>query len=210
MNARIESSRGGGSQPSSISSTLLERIRARRPEAWQRLVDLYGPVVYRWCRQLGVDRTDAADVAQEVFGAVAAHLDQFRRDRPDDSFGAWLRTITRNKVRDLYRQRLCQPDAEGGTHAYQQLLNLAESADQSVSGSRADRLETDAGFLRRMLDLVRVEFENRTWEAFWRIAVDGQSPDQVAAGLDLSLMAVYKAKSRVLRRLREELHGLLE
>ena len=71
-------------------------------------------------------------------------------------------------------------------------------------------METDAGFLHRMLDLVRVEFENRTWEAFWRIVVDGQSPAEVAADLDLSVMAVYKAKSRVLRRFREQLQGLAE
>ena len=207
MGAQIEGSGGSASPSSSISSTLLERIRARRPEAWQRLVDLYGPVVYRWCRQMGVGSADAADVAQEVFGAVSAHLDQFRRERPDDSFGAWLRTITRNKVRDHYRQHLCQPDAEGGTHAYRQLLDLAESPEES---SAVDRVETDAGFLRRMLDLVRVEFENRTWEAFRRIVVDGQSPAEVAAALGLSLPAVYKAKSRVLRRLREELRNLAE
>jgi RNA polymerase sigma-70 factor, ECF subfamily len=207
MDARIEGSRAEASNPSSISATLLERIRARRPEAWQRLVDLYGPVVYRWCRQLGVNSADAADVAQEVFGAVSAHLDQFRRDRADDSFGAWLRTITRNKVYDHYRRQHGQPDAAGGTHAYEQLLNLAESPDESILDHRE---ETDPAFLRRMLDLVRVEFENRTWEAFWRIAVDGQSPADVAAAMDLSLPAVYKAKSRVLRRLRQQLQGLTE
>jgi RNA polymerase sigma-70 factor (ECF subfamily) len=207
MDTLTEGSRGGASSPSSISSTLLERIRARRPEAWQRLVDLYGPLVYRWARQLGVSSADAADIAQEVFAAVSAHLDQFRRDRPEHSFGAWLRTITRNKIRDHYRQRQSPADAEGGTHAYQQLLELAESAEESSMGTNAG---TDTGFLRRMLDLVRVEFENRTWEAFWRLVVDGQSPADVAAAMGLSLPAVYKAKSRVLRRLRQELHDLGE
>jgi hypothetical protein len=46
--------RAPGSDPGSVSSTLLERLKARRPEAWQRLVDLYGPVVYRCCRWSGV------------------------------------------------------------------------------------------------------------------------------------------------------------
>ncbi len=67
----------GRGEPSSISSTLLERVRARRPDAWQRLVDLYGPVVYRWCRQLGVGQADAADVVQDVFAAVAADVSRF-------------------------------------------------------------------------------------------------------------------------------------
>ena len=70
------------SQPSSISSTLLERIKANRPEAWRRLVDLYGPVIYRWCRLAGVPKDDAADVVQEVFAAVTKHIGGFHRDRP--------------------------------------------------------------------------------------------------------------------------------
>lgn len=64
--------------------------------------------------------------------------------------------------------------------------------------------------MRRALDLVRAEFENRTWDAFWRTAIDGQPAGDVAAQLGMSLHAVYKAKSRVLRRLRQELAGLVE
>ena len=74
-----------------MSSTLLEQVRAGRPDAWRRLVDLYGPAVYRWCRQLGVSQADAADVVQEVFGAVAAHARQFHRDRPGDARGEGVR-----------------------------------------------------------------------------------------------------------------------
>jgi RNA polymerase sigma-70 factor, ECF subfamily len=205
MNTGVNANCDGPSEPSSISSTLLERVRARRPEAWQRLVDLYGPVVYGWCRQLGVSQADAADVVQDVFAAVTADIGRFRRDRPGDSFGAWLRTITRHRVCDHFRRRQGQPAADGGTSAYERLLNLAEAQGES---SLAPAVENKAWFSRRMLELVRAEFENRTWEAFWRIVVDGQSPAEVAAAMGLSLPAVYKAKSRVLRRLRQELGGL--
>jgi RNA polymerase sigma-70 factor (ECF subfamily) len=205
MDAGISSSRDGRGEPSSISSTLLERVRARQPEAWQRLADLYSPVVYRWCRQLGVSQADAADVVQDVFAAVTADVGRFRRDRPGDSFGAWLRTITRHRVCDHFRRRQGQPDADGGTSAYEQLLNLAEAPEEP---SQAQPVEKEPLFARRMLDFVRAEFENRTWEAFWQIVVDGRSPAEVAAAMGLSLPAVYKAKSRVLRRLRQELGGL--
>ena len=60
------------------------------------------------------------------------------------------------------------------------------------------------------LDLVRAEFEDRTWEAFRRVAIERQSPARVAVELGMSIQAVYKAKSRVLRRLRQELDGLME
>lgn len=208
MNARTDGSRYGTAEPSSISSTLLDQIRARRPEAWQRLVHLYGPVVYRWCRQLGVNRADAADVVQEVFAAVAAGADRFRRDKPEHSFGAWLRTVTRNKVCDHFRRRRGQLDAEGGTNAQRRMLDLPESVEESIS--MTSKLDPDAQFVRRALDVVRAEFEPRTWDAFWRIAVDGQTPGDVAAAMNLSMAAVYQSKSRVLRRLRRELNDLRE
>jgi len=208
MNARSDGSRYGAAEPGSISSTLLDQIRARRPEAWQRLVDLYGPVVYRWCRQLGVGRADAADVVQEVFAAVAAGAIRFRRETLEHSFGAWLRTITRSKVCDHFRRRRGLLDAEGGTNAQQRLLNLPESAEESLSLSAT--LKPDSRFVHRALEVVRAEFEPRTWDAFWRIAVDGQSPAEAAEAMRLSLSAVYQAKSRVLRRLRRELRDSAE
>jgi RNA polymerase sigma-70 factor (ECF subfamily) len=202
MDGRIDAERQGAAEPSSISSTLLDQLRVRQPEAWQRLVYLYGPVVYRWCRQLGVAKADAADVVQEVFAAVAAGAAGFHRDRPEHSFGAWIRTIARNKVYDHFRRRRGCLEAEGGTAAQQRWLDLAESADGSLSLDAP--LAVDAQFVRRALEVVRAEFEARTWDAFWRIVVDGQSPAEVAAATGLSLAAVYQAKSRVMRRLRRE------
>lgn len=203
MSGRSDGSRFGAAEPSSISSTLLDQIRARRPEAWQRLVDLYGPVVYRWCRQLGVACADAADVVQDVFAAVAAGAERFHRDGPGHSFGAWLRTITRSKVCDHFRRRRGQLDAEGGTQAQQRMLDLPEAADESLSLSV--ELKPDPRFVHRALESVRAEFEPHTWEAFWRIVVEGQSAADVAGAMNLSLPTVYQAKSRVLRRLRREM-----
>ncbi|MGO8691071.1 MAG: RNA polymerase sigma factor [Thermoguttaceae bacterium] len=194
-----------GSDPSSISSTLLERLKARRPEAWQRLVDLYGPVVYRWCRWSGVLAGDVPDVVQEVFTAVAAHIADFHRQRPGDSFTGWLRTITRNKVTDHFRARQGHPSAQGGTDAQAAMLGIGHPSASGIENPPG----ADAAILPQALQLVRAEFENRTWEAFWRAAIEGQLPADIAADLGMSVQAVYKAKSRVLRRLRGELGELL-
>jgi RNA polymerase sigma-70 factor, ECF subfamily len=192
---------------SSISSTLLDRIRAQQPEAWERLVNLYSPVVYQWCRQYAVPRDDAPDLVQEVFVSVALHIGGFRRDRAGDSFTAWLRTITRNKIRNHFSARRGKPAAQGGTDAQMRLLDVPEAPDPSET---TDPREVNNLVVPIALNLVRAEFENRTWEAFQRAAVEGQSPAQIAADLGMSIQAVYKAKSRVLRRLRQELDGLME
>lgn len=185
------------------SLTLLERVRERDEEAWRRLLHLYAPFVARWCGQGGVRGQDADDVQQEVFQAVATGLDGFRRDREGDTFRGWLRGITRNKLLDHYRRNEKNPPAQGGTEAHLRLQHLAEQP------SPEDTAEDLNSLYHRALELVKAEFEPRTWEAFWRAAVDGQSPALIAAELGVTPAAVRKAKSRVLHRLREELGELL-
>jgi RNA polymerase sigma-70 factor, ECF subfamily len=185
------------------SLTLLQRVRDRDQEAWRRLLQLYGPLVVRWCGRGGVCGQDADDVQQEVFQAVATGLDAFRRDRPGDTFRGWLRGITRNKLLDYYRRREKLPEAQGGTEAHLQIQHLA---DQPLPEETAEEL---SDLYHRALEMVKCEFEQRTWEAFWRAAVEDQSPAVIAADLGVTAAAVRKAKSRVLRRLREELGELL-
>jgi RNA polymerase sigma-70 factor (ECF subfamily) len=184
--------------PSLTSLSLLEAVRARDPEAWQRLAPLYGPLVYGWCRRQGLQAGDAEDVVQDVFLTVAARVADFRREREGDTFRGWLWTVMRHKIGDWIRRRNKQPQAAGGTDAYQHLQTTpAPDAGEADGDSGA------ASLYRRGLDLIRAEFEERTWQAFWRVA--GQDPADVAAALGLSRNAVYVAKSRVLRRLREVL-----
>ena len=193
---------------SSISSTLLDQLRARRPEAWQHLVLLYGPVIYRWCRRSNLAAEDAADMVQEVLAAVLVHLPGFRRDRPQDSFSGWLATITRNKVRECYRRRQGQAAARGGSTALRQMAEIAQP-EPSSEGIQPDA-QSAACLSRRVLEIIRAEFEDRTWQAFWRVSVGGESTADVAADLSVSVAAVYKAKSRILGRLRQVLAELPE
>jgi len=199
------SSAGSGS----ISSTLLAQLKANRPEAWQRFVRLYSPMVYRWCRRSGVMADDAADVLQEVLAAVIRHVSEFRREGPHDSFTAWLATVTRNKVCDHYRRRHGRVEGRGGTTAQRRMAEIPQPPEPSHETIQPDA-ETVAGLSRRVLDMIRAEFEPGTWQAFWRTTVEGQTPALVAEELQMGVAAVYMAKSRVLRRLRQALGELPE
>jgi len=183
-------------------------VKARDPEAWRQLVRIYGPLVYAWCQQCGLQAEDAADIVQEVFGSVASSVSEFRRERPGDSFRGWLWTITRNKIRDHFRALQGRAQARGGTTAQQRLAELPERPpeESETDRSRTDELTPEY----RAFEAIRAEFEDRTWEAFRRTAVDGLPAAEVAAELGMTPEAVYKAKSRVLRRIRQELGGMLE
>jgi RNA polymerase sigma-70 factor (ECF subfamily) len=191
--------------PAETSLGLLERVKAQDQVAWDRLVRLYSPLVYRWCRQAGVSAEGAADVGQEVFQAVARKIRDFRRDREGDSFRGWLRTITARKVCDHFRDRHGE-EAAGGSDALDRMMQVPAPAD-SAGVSCAEETQL---LYRRAVELIQAEFEGPTWRAFWRTAVEGDSPRDVAGDLGVSVNAVYLAKSRVLKRLREEFVELID
>jgi RNA polymerase sigma-70 factor (ECF subfamily) len=185
------------------SSSLLQRACGREPEAWRCLVKLYAPLVFLWGRRSNLNAHDAADLVQDTFLAVSTHLQQFRCDRPDDSFRGWLWTITRNKIRDFYRRQCDSVQAEGGTAAQEQLAQVPDVPDEIEARTTA------LGLVERLaLDLIRAEFEERTWQAFWQATVDGRSAVDVAADLGMTKHAVRQAKYRVLHRLRQQIDGM--
>ena len=186
------------------SPSLLQRARDRQPGAWERLVGLYGPLVRHWCRRGGVAAQDVDDLAQEVFGHAFAGLDSFSHRRPTDTFRGWLRTIARRRVVDHHRRERRHVVAAGGTAALGVLLH---QPDVPLEPDPEERDLCDQVYLR-CLDGVRGEFEPRTWAMFWRTVVDDVPTAVVAADLGVSPTAVRQSRSRVMRRLREEVGDL--
>ncbi|MFO0909051.1 MAG: sigma-70 family RNA polymerase sigma factor [Isosphaeraceae bacterium] len=187
------------------SPSLLERAKGDDPEAWQRLVRIYGPLVYGWARKAGLQPSDASDVVQEVFVSVARGLGRFRKVDAGDSFKGWLWTVCRNKIRD-HARRAEEAAAAGGTTAHLMIQGLPESP--AGEGSEEGHAESQLVRLNALLEY-RNAFESQVWDAFWRVAVEQRAPADVARELGVSVWAVYKARSRVVQRLRRELDGLV-
>src|SRR5688500_14804460 len=117
---------GSPSASGLTSVSLLDQVRAHDPEAWRRLVHLYSPQVFRWCRRAGLNSEDAADVLQNVFLAVATRVADFRRDTPADSFRGWLWGISRFKIADHFRSREEAPAGAGGSTALGRLNDVSD------------------------------------------------------------------------------------
>jgi RNA polymerase sigma-70 factor (ECF subfamily) len=205
-----ESSEGDGMlHPSSATSrSLLARVQKDESEAWDRLIGLYAPLVLQWCRSEGLQDQDVGDIFQEVFQAVLKYVGNFRKERKSDTFRGWLRRITQNKVHDHFRKLGRDVRGEGGSSAQRRLAQLPEH--QVAENDPASNDDGQQALFARALDLIRGEFEERTWAAFWRTTVEGRAPKDVGADLSMSPGAVRVAKSRVLQRLREELGDLME
>lgn len=200
---RVQQRSSDDSSAARTPRSLIERARTDDPVAWAALVDLYGPLVLQWCRHWQLQETDTADILQDVFLAVARHLPAFRKERATHTFRGWLRVILTNKVNDHFRRMNREPGGEGGTEAqlrFARVPELEPSSEISMAGDRGERL-----LFRRCCELVRGEFHENTWQAFWRTAVEGRPANDVAEELAMSPVAVRVAKSRVLHRLREAL-----
>lgn len=185
----------------STSTSLLDRVRRREADAWSRLARLYSPLVYRWARQCGLQADDAADVVQETFLAVASHVDRFAQSEAS-TFRGWLWTITRNQVRLHFRKHQAISLGVGGSDANNALLQYPAAVEQDEEPAGFD---ANGSLVHRALEIVRADFNERTWQAFVRVTISGEQPCNVAADLGMTSGAVRQAKYRVLSRLHDEL-----
>ena len=192
----------------STSASLLDRLR-RDPQsaAWQRLVEIYEPLVRGWLRQQRLVESDADDVVQEVMTVVVRRLKDFEHNGRVGAFRTWLRTITANCLRDHWRSGRRRPTATGDSD-FQQLL--AQLEDPTSGLSKTWDQDHDRHVTRKLLEMLRGDFEPATWQAFQRTALDGVSAKDAALELGITSNAVFIARSRVLARLRQEAAGLIE
>jgi RNA polymerase sigma-70 factor (ECF subfamily) len=180
------------------SVSLLERLRQPAAhDAWGRFVHLYTPLLYQWAGRLGLQPPDAADLVQDVLTTLVQKLPEFQYD-PRQSFRAWLKTILLNRWRILRRR----PVVSGAEQ-------LPEPAVPDDLDDLAEE-EYRTYLVGRALRLMQADFQPATWMAFWEFVVGGKPAAAVARELGMRPDAVYVAKSRVLRRLRQELAGLLD
>lgn len=188
---------------SGTSSELLRQAKANDQDAWVRLVDRYSRRMYRWCRRAGLQPADAANVVQDALQAVARKLNDFRRDRPGDSFRGWLRRVTDNKIRDHYRRHGRRVDHPTGGDLADALLAQQEDPWGTLSDITCSQPPTtDDDSILQAIEKVKCEVTPRDWRLFWRIAVDGQTAADVAREHGMTPGAVRLVKMRVLKRLR--------
>jgi RNA polymerase sigma-70 factor (ECF subfamily) len=187
-------------------ASLLERLRVSPDDGvWERFVDLYGPLIYQWGRgRFQLAAQDAEDVTQDVLITVVREMPDFHYD-PNGSFRAWLFRIVNNRVQAIRRARrpavLAPQDLQG---------QVDDSQGPESALAQEWQQEHDRVILDRALELIRSEFEDGTWQAFWKTVMDNMPPRRAAAELGITANAARIAKFRVLRRLRQEIEGLMD
>lgn len=195
------------SQASATSLSLLEKARQNDGRAWEKIVQLYAPLVYRWCRRAGMSYHDIENLSQEAFTLAYRKLARFRKEKETDSFRGWLYTLVRNLRIDWLRKREGHAVALGGSNL-QMLENLIPDEPDE---DELDTQEKEELFLyNKAVELLQSEFSSRDQQIIEAILFKHKNPTEVAAEMNISRNTVYIVKSRALRKLREEFAELFD
>ena len=193
--------------PATRLSLLVRLCGARDDDAWSQFVEIYAPLVYGYARKHGLQDADAADLTQDVLQAVSGAIRRLDYDPRRGSFRGWLFTIVRNKLLNFLAVQK-RPGRGSGDSGAQHLLNEVPAREEDQSAW------WDAEYERRVFawaaEQVRGHFSESTWQAFWQTAVGGKTGPQAARELGMSVAAVYLAKGRVMKSLKEVIREALD
>lgn len=189
-------------------ATLLVRIRdAHDREAWELFVDLYAPLVYGFLRKRGLQDADAADLTQDVLRQVSEKAKNWEYDPRRGTFRSWLFTVVQNRLTDHWRKESHREQGSGDTGDQQRMSEIPN--EQELEASSAWDIDYERQLFHYAANVVKQDFTPATWQAFWLTAVEGTSGADAARQLNLSVAAVYLAKGRVMKRLKDQVKLLV-
>ena len=175
-------------------------------ECWNAFVDRYAPKIYRWCRQWRLQEADAQDVTQEVLAQLVQKLRTFAYDPHKGTFRGWLKTLTHHAWCDYLESRRRAGGDEGSPEVLARLDTL--EARQDLLGALAEVFDLE--LLAEAQARVQLQVSPRDWKIFQELAVEGRPGPDVARELGMTVTAVLMARSRVQKRLRQEIRRMEE
>lgn len=185
---------------------LISKLKNNYPESWEELLNTYAPLVYHWCRRSGFSPEDASDISQEVFTSIHKSIDTFHKENPEDSFRSWLWTITRNRICDFIAKHKNRPRAAGGSGMMQFLKEHPSPFLDSDTSSDDSRIR----LLHIAMANVAAKVTEKNWQAFEMVMFELMSHQEVAQLLEMNETAIRVNKSRMLKRLKDEMIRLQE
>ncbi len=181
-------------------ASLLIRIQDEGDlQSWQEFYRLYAPLIYRFVRQKGMSQADAEEIRDECMETVVRKISEFQYDRARGGFKNWLRRIAYNRMIDLRRRRREK-------HANTKELHAVVTEDPGPD-EIWDRQWRKA-HLRFCVQQIKNEVSEQNYRAFWLLMFEERSVVEVGAELSMNTNQIYKAKSRVLARIRQKLEEL--
>lgn len=185
--------------PETNTSLILRIKDPQNAIAWNELMAIYRPVVFRLARRKGLLHEDAEDLVQGVFLSVARAIDKWEPGDDQPRFRNWLGKITTNAILNAITR--ARPDRATGTSSVMQALAaIPENRDTKQSLLVECRLEA----IRWAAQEIQPEFSEVTWAIFQATGIEGRPAAEVAQVFGRTIGAVYAARCRVAARLQQK------
>lgn len=185
--------------PSDTRASLIDRLRDQEDrDAWDEVLAIYGPLVFRMALRQGLQRADAEDVVQQVFTAIFQSVEKWLEQSERGRFRNWLIGIGRNVALNTLNRKPKGGIGIGGMEGHDMLERL--KAEENELASEFD-IEYQREVYRWAAQRVQADVDPKTWEAFRMTHVEGVSIGDAAKRLGVGVGHVYVARSRVMKRL---------
>jgi len=187
------------------SQTLLRRAADWRDlPAWHEMFQRYDPLLRDWCRKVLSDESEVAEVSQRVWIELADRMKTFRYD-PTRSFRGWLARLCRSRLIDFLRLRKREKrNVDEVGVEWDEVMERVAAVGPHHDGVADDGRSSLLGEAELAQASVRSCVEPRTWEVYWRIAIEEKSIKEVAVEMGMTYTGAFAAFSRVDRKLRDE------
>ena len=190
--------------PDTRVSLILRLADEADAHAWNEFVAIYQPFVYRFARRKGLQDSDAVELVQEVLIAITKSIKKWRPDPDRAKFRTWLFRIAKFNLIRLMRKREREPQCDE--------LGWEEIESHHVDGipqgwrvSDAEQNAYRQTVLQWATSVVRNQFHQHTWDAFRLSSFENRPIAEVAKLTGMTRDQVYVARSRVIRRLRNQI-----
>ena len=174
--------------------------------AWSTLVLLFTPLVYNWLRRWGLTPNEAQQVGQQVLIALHRQIKTYDSRQSKETFRTWLVNLTWNEFQEHNSPEM-KESVNGFSDAKSaELTETKRWPDQNedIVAQEMDRLRASA------LSVAKKTFPQKDWDAFQQLAMENLSVTKVAENLGCPANEVFVARSKVMRKLRQEFDGLIE
>ena len=192
-----------GESPGASGIEMVAASRAGDAEAFRYLMTRYMPLVTAYLYGKVRERDDALDISQEVFLKVYSALPALKDSR---RFAPWLMMITKNKLRDYYRNQSRRLPAGAPSPHLDENARSSDRGPEDEAPSPAQKagekelIALVSASIGQLPDKYRVITYLRLLEE--------RGTGEIAELLDLKESTVRTRLGRALRTLRKELQKL--
>ena len=192
-------------RPPETRHSLIVRLKdPRNDAAWTEFLCVYEPFLLRLVQKQGTPDRYAADVTQQLLLTIAKSVDRWHPDGKVASFRRWLGCVARHVVIKFMTRERKQIAGQGGSEFLVQLENIT---DDSIDAEKIGQYQEE--LILWATELVRREFREKSWRAFWETEIEGRSVADVSQELGVSTGSVYMSRSRVFARIRNRIEEVL-